>query len=58
MTVAELREALVPYGDHAEIRMTVIVDGREMQHKNFTLRSYGIGDVDFVIHMGNDVQAV
>ena len=56
MTVVDLIQALVPFGDYAEIRCVVTVDGRRVPYRTFVVRSDGGIGVELVIDASNDLQ--
>jgi hypothetical protein len=58
MTVVELIQALVPFGDYANVRVTVIVDGQRLHYPHFIVKSDGIVGVEFVVQTGHEIKEV
>jgi hypothetical protein len=50
ITVVELIEALIPYGDEAHIRVAVTVRDQTLHYERFDVRPDGDGGVAFVAH--------
>jgi hypothetical protein len=54
MTVVELIQALVPYGDEAEVRVAVVVRGQTLYYGPFELQSDQAQGVDIVVHLNQE----
>ena len=54
MTVVELIQALVPYGDEAEVRVAVVVRGQTLYYGSFDVQSDQAHGVDVVVHLDNE----
>jgi hypothetical protein len=57
MTVIELIEALIPYGDDAQVFLTVSIQGRELRYEQFAMRSHALG-VECVANIGEEVTGI
>jgi hypothetical protein len=56
MTVVDLIQALVPFGDYANVRVTIIVDGQRLHYPQFIVKSDGVVGVEFVVQTGQELQ--
>ena len=54
MTVVELIQALVPYGDEAEVRVAVVVRGQTLYYGPFDVQSDQAHGVDVVVHLDTE----
>jgi len=56
MTVVELIQALVPYGDEAEVRVAVVLRGQTIYYGPFDVQSDQAHGVDVVVHLEKEHQ--
>jgi hypothetical protein len=54
MTVVELIQALIPYGDDTQIRVAVVVRGQTLYYGQFAVQSDQGHGVDFVVQLGHE----